>query len=226
MTVNRLSNQSIVGIIIVAIGIIFLVDSLGLMETGSVFRWWPSLIILAGVWRLVANRFAYLFGPLLMISIGVFIQLLMLGLDIGGLWPVILIILGVLLFVGGPRLRKLGRGRREHRDDVNALGVFSRADVKSQSKTFQGGQTTALMGSAVLDLTNTEIENRPAILEATAIFGSVEIRVPSQWVVRNDALAFFGGNEDKRQHAGTSDDSEPDLVIKGLAMFGSIEVKD
>lgn len=92
------------GILLVALGALFLADQFSVLSFGHVFaRWWPSLLILAGVLNLL-ERPAKVFAPVVMIVVGVAVQLSKLGyLELGQvwkLWPLVLITMGVSIMAG------------------------------------------------------------------------------------------------------------------------------
>ena len=68
---------------------------------------------------------------------------------------------------------------------------------------------------------------RSSVLEASAIFGGGEIRVPENWQVSVQGVGIFGAYEDKTRHF-QPDSSQPTktLVVRGVAVFGGIEVKN
>jgi hypothetical protein len=74
---------------------------------------------------------------------------------------------------------------------------------------------------------NADIEGDQAVLEANAVFGGGEIRVPETWMVSLQGTGLFGAYEDKTRHF-QPDPSKPTktLVIKGVAIFGGIEVRN
>ena len=59
------------------------------------------------------------------------------------------------------------------------------------------------------------------------IFGGCGIKVPLDWNVRNEVTTIFGAFTDKRgdtfQHS--SYDPSKTIVIKGITVFGGVEVK-
>jgi hypothetical protein len=60
-----------------------------------------------------------------------------------------------------------------------------------------------------------------------AVFGGIEIRVPRTWRVERESAAVFGSFEDKTVPPRPEPGFEPPtLVIRGNAVFGSIEVKN
>lgn len=95
------NKHLIIGIIIVGVGIILLLDQLGLAEANEIFRLWPLILIYFGVQKLISapnvtSRFWGAFITLL----GISFQLEALGLRgirFGTIWPVFLICAGVLM---------------------------------------------------------------------------------------------------------------------------------
>ena len=61
---NRItSTQFVIGLVVIAVGVLFLLDSVNVIDTGDVFQWIPSLFILLGLWLLVKNRFRRVARP-------------------------------------------------------------------------------------------------------------------------------------------------------------------
>ena len=239
------SGRLIAGIIIIAIGALFLLNSTGIADVGGLTKWWPMIIVLLGVWRLIAQKFRSLFGPLLLIAIGVTLQLWQLdisGLDFGTLWPAILIVVGIAILAGGFNRRRRRRGRRNSSTSRNAspiidVDVSSYADpdddtlhavVGSQDRIisgdFQSASINVVMGSGSLDLRNARIVDKPATLEASVVMGEVKVRVPAEWNVRIANSSQMGETKDARPLQSDSD--SPDLIIRGSVTMGSLQITD
>ena len=239
------SGRLIAGIIIIAIGALFLLNSTGIADVGGLTQWWPMIIVLLGVWRLIAQKFRSLFGPLLLIAIGVILQLWQLdisGLDFGTLWPAILIVVGIAILAGGFNRRRRRRGRRNSSTSRNAspiidVDVSSYADpdddtlhavVGSQDRIisgdFQSASINVVMGSGSLDLRNARIVDKPATLEASVVMGEVKVRVPAEWNVRIANSSQMGETKDARPLQSDSD--SPDLIIRGSVTMGSLQITD
>ena len=240
------SGRLIAGIIIIAIGALFLLNSTGIADVGGLTKWWPMIIVLLGVWRLIAQKFRSLFGPLLLIAIGVILQLWQLdisGLDFGTLWPAILIVVGIAILAGGFNRRRRRRGRRNSSTSRNAspiidVDVSSYADpdddtlhavVGSQDRIisgdFQSASINVVMGSGSLDLRNARIVDKPATLEASVVMGEVKVRVPAEWNVRIANSSQMGETKDTRGGAGKADGA-PDLIVNGSVTMGSLQITD
>ncbi len=224
MQTRTVPDRVVIGLIIILLGIVFLLDTTDLLKTGGA-RWWPSAFILWGLWRLLSTGFREVTGPLILIAVAAFVLALTLGVDTGKFWPILLILVGVLVLVGGTRARSHAR-ELSGPDDVNLVAVVGGVERKVTSQGFRGGQITAVMGGVDLDLRETKVAEAPATLDITAIMGGVEIRVPSDWSVRVDAAAILGGSGDERKHVEpVATQGPPHLVVTGLALLGGISIK-
>jgi predicted membrane protein len=236
------TRRFIFGIIIIAIGALFLLNSTGIANVGGLTKWWPSLIILLGVWRLIANRFRNLFGPLLLIAIGVILQLWQLdafGLSFGVLWPAIVIVAGIAILAGGFRRRGHNRRRRDfspvapvvvdvedthNSDEDHTLNAVLCSDSRRVSGDFQRGSINVVMGSGSLDLRNARIVDKPATLDVSVVMGEVKVCVPDEWSVRFDNTTQMGESKDTRGNPRDTD--TPDLITGGSVTMGSLQITD
>jgi predicted membrane protein len=88
-------------------------------------------------------------------------------------------------------------------------------------KNLNKGEISAVFGSAEINLLQSDISEK-AVLEISAVFGSVRLIIPSHWNVIIEASAVLGGIDDYRpKHTIYSDKT---LIIKGAAVFGGIEI--
>ena len=239
---SGLGGRFFFGILVIAIGVLFLVDKTGIAELDSLLEWWPSLIILYGAWRLVANRFRSLFWPILLIAIGAFFQLGELGFDVNlsDYWPVALIAIGILILAGGLRRRR--RRRRQPTpspessriidvdvyssspDDEDTLHTVVGSQDKIFSGDFQSGSVNIVMGSGTLDMRDARIVDKPATLEVSIVMGEVKVRVPAEWNVQIANSATMADAKDTRTRENDSHD--PDLIIRGSVTMGSLQITD
>jgi hypothetical protein len=103
--------------------------------------------------------------------------------------------------------------------------VFGGVDRHISAQDFHGARCTAVFGACKIDLRDAQMQGREAVVEAYAVFGGVEIRVPEDWEVVNHSFALFGGTGDKRRHSPRGPDSKT-LILEGAAIFGGVEVKN
>ena len=97
---GRVGSGVFFGGLVLALGVLFLANNLGVVTFGGgIFQWWPIVLIAIGVWLLISSGFRRLVAPLVLIGIGAIFLLGNLGLSIDLLnyWPVLLIIIGAVV---------------------------------------------------------------------------------------------------------------------------------
>jgi hypothetical protein len=154
------------------------------------------------------------------------------------LWPLILIGVGILLLFQRTYEWKVRMPRgRVHRgfafdeskatpDRINIDAIFSGGKRVITSQNFQGGAITTVFGGVELDLRQAGMAADSAVLEIDAIFGGVEVRIPANWSAVVHGVGIFGGFGD---HTAQPYPPLPDtrqLIVKGSAVFGGVEVKN
>jgi len=68
------------------------------------------------------------------------------------------------------------------------------------AKDFRSARLFAVFGGYEVDLSRAEMAGNEAYVEANAVFGGGEIRVPLNWKVVLQGMGVFGGYNDKTQH--------------------------
>jgi predicted membrane protein len=224
----------ITGAILMVVGLAFLLDNLGYISIGSLWRFWPMLLVLAGVLNFLYRRRAW--GTLLMLA-GILLQLNQLGKIHFGwaqIWPMALIALGLFVIWGTLEGRNksvvsTSTAGGDPRTTLNEAVVFGGLERRMTSQDFQGGDVTAIFGGVELDLSEANMQANQATLAITAIFGGVEVRVPPNWQVAFRGAPIFGGIEDKTRTTRVDNPASPNLktlVITGAVIFGGLEIKN
>jgi hypothetical protein len=208
------------GLLVVAAGVVLLLDNAGTLDAGEVFAtWWPSVLILAGVLTFAANPRHW---PVALIITAVGVTFLLSNLDIVDIGdfviPAVLILVGLLVIFG----RGLG-SRTETGDRVNSFNVFSGSEIASHSKEFQGGSVSAIFGGAEVDLRDTE-PAPDARLDVFTAFGGVEVTVPEGWQVDIKGLPLFGGIDNATAKEALAANA-PRLSVSATVLFGGLEIK-
>jgi predicted membrane protein len=223
--VRRDRGPVIGGVVFIVVGLVLLLEKLGFLPYGFALHFWPMIFIVIGIVKI-----AYAGGRptgAVLIGLGVLLQLNEMGithLRFWDLWPVLIIVAGVaMLWQALIRERPSVSGNPE----FDAVYIFGGGDRVVNTTNFKGGSLFALFGGYKVDLTHADIDGNHAILEASAMFGGGEIRVPEAWQITVTGAGIFGAYEDKTRHF-QPDPSKPTktLVIKGVAIFGGIEVKN
>ena len=82
-----------------------------------------------------------------------------------------------------------------------------------------------VMGGTELNFSQSDIKGEVPI-QLTQVFAGTKIVVPSDWDVRSDIVAIFGGIEDKRSIENSAINPEKVLVLKGMSIFAGIEIRN
>lgn len=229
---GRSGGGLLMGAILVLVGLAFLLDHMGYVSVNSLWRFWPVLVVLAGVLNFVSRNRPW---GLFLMAVGVVLQLNQLGVTHFGwrdFWPMMLIALGILVLWGSFGWRKSSPVSAstggDPRTTLNEAVVFGGLERRMISQDFQGGDITAIFGGVELDLTEAHILGNEATLAITAIFGGVELRIPVGWQIAFRGAPIFGGVEDKTRTAHVDDPASPlkTLVITGAVIFGGLEIKN
>lgn len=111
-----------------------------------------------------------------------------------------------------------------HEDVIDTTNIFSGSKKINLSKNFRGGEVTNIFGGSEINLTKADIQGR-AELEVTCIFGGTKLIVPPDWNIQQEAVAIFGGVDDKRPVTGLQENPSKTLVIKGTVLMGGIDIR-
>ena len=93
------------------------------------------------------------------------------------------------------------------------------------SKNFKGGEINCFMGGAEINLSQADIR-QPVSLEVNNIFGGTKLVLPSDWYVKNDINAVFGGVEAKRNITNQMPDMSKSISLRGHCVFGGLEISN
>jgi hypothetical protein len=215
--------HALVGALLVALGVLFLLDALDVLSAGSVIgSWWPIVIVVIGFLRLVGRPPDRLGGGITA-AIGLVLLAVTLDLIEGSaltlVWPLALMALGAYLVFSRSQA-----GRRPlDVDSVSAVVLFSGRELAPTSQTFTGGSLVAFFGGFELDLRGCRLAEG-AHLDVTTAFGGCEIRVPPGWRIDVRGPAIFGGVDNGARGQPLPPDA-PILSLRVLALFGGVEVK-
>jgi predicted membrane protein len=213
------------GVVFIVVGLVLMLEKMGIVPHGFGLHFWPCIFIVIGILKI-----AYAGGRptgTALIAVGIFLQLHELGIirmSFWDLWPVFIIIAGGAMLwqaLAGPEAAV------STNPQFDSLYIFGGGERYVNTKNFKGGRLFAVFGGYKIDLSHADIEGDQAVLDASAVFGGGEIRVPDNWHVSLQGAGIFGAYEDKTRHY-QPDPTKPTktLIVKGVAMFGGIEVKN
>jgi predicted membrane protein len=220
-----LTSQFLFGAIVILVGLLLLLETTGLVSTSDLLVYAPLLFVGLGVWALVQSRFRNIVGPVVLIFVAGAWQLVRLDYatadEMIAFWPVLVIAFGLSIILGQIR----SRVRTTDTAFTNGFAAFGGVEKRNTSKAFEGADLTAMFGGAELDLRDADIEEKPAQINAVALFGGVEVIVPRDWNVQMDVLPILGGASDDRPRRENATD-ETHLMVTGFAAFGGVSITD
>ncbi len=231
---NSHNGKLVIGGLLIFVGAVLMLSNLDVFtfNTAHYLFSWRSILIYIGLVMLASRsnkRPAYI-----LMGIGAFFWLP----DIFGyslrfrdvFWPLIFIGLGFLLIYKQRTPRPVqydenGNPVEGNSGYLNDVSLFGGGIKIIQSKSFKGGNITAIMGGSEFDLRHVEFASNVAVIDVFTLFGGTKFIVPENWTVQSDALSILGGFSDKRHVSSEPDADGKVLVIKGIVMLGGIEVK-
>ena len=172
----------VVGLTIMAVGVVLLLDTLGIREVGSFMRYWPFLIVLFG-----ASLVAQAFKP---------VDPAAPKRQQGGVPCFFLFLLGVGMFwtFGLPGvIDTQASGRR-----ATATGIMGRAETNVPGDV-RNGRVAAVMGRSMLDLRQVNLApGETMTVDVFVTMGRAQVRIPDHWVVDASALPVMGSVDEDR----------------------------
>jgi hypothetical protein len=221
-TRTSMTSHLVVGICFMLLGVVLVLDRLGVVPADQSLRLWPIVLVVIGAvvvaqsLRRTGDRPA---GPDARSSlpVGLLVWLLILS-----------------LLVTAP----LRRGRRvESGDSVSLVALIGRDERTSWAKPFRQGSMTSVMGATFLDLRGAQVPaGGEAVLEVFALMGGVVVRVPDEWRVDLRVTPVMGGVDDERRRPIAIEEpdaveqvepsaSRPRLVVRGIAVMGGVKIE-
>jgi hypothetical protein len=236
----RVTPRLVVGLAIMLAGLVLALDSLGLLDGGIVFRFWPLVLVAVGIvkWvtppRQATTALVWMFAGLgfLLVTLG--------RMSFAGVWAMLLLFAGANIAWRALRPSRTGSGMAalgssqnptltgEAFDMVAVLGGCKTGSMSPEAGApvpdFKGGSAMAVMGGCEIDLRRAALpEGATATVDVFAMWGGIEIKVPEDWEVVNRGSAILGGFENKTRPLPGS---RKRLVVTGTAIMGGVEVKN
>lgn len=226
---RSLGFRILVGVGVIAVGIVFLLNNLHVIDAQYWLRLWPAVLIVFGLAHLTQYRSpGGVVWSVIMIFVGTAMvcdRLEFIALNIWDYWPLILVLAGIMLIT-----RNSFRHRQpfsfsvsgDASSTVTATAIMGGSRRYITSKDFHGGNLTALMGGIEIDLHEADIQTE-ATLDVFTMMGGIVLRVPEDWLIVVNALPIMGGVDDKTHPPM---ESTKRLNITGFLMMGGMEIKN
>lgn len=222
------------GIAIVALGVIFGGNALGVFNINVFFEgWWTLFIIIPSAVSLITEKEKV--SSLIFLAAGVILLLAaqnVFSFEVA--WKVILAI--ALVAVGlGIIFKGIFRGKNDKEVEKKVkdledgktmdsqMAVFSGTDRVYKDEVFSGANLLAVFGGVDLDLRDAKFTKDTAI-KAFCLFGGVDIGVPENVQIKVKSGFIFGGVSDDRK--STSEKGKYTIYIDAAGGFGGVSVDD
>ena len=217
------------GIVFIAIGIVIGLNALDITSINIFFKgWWTLLIIIPSLIGLFENKGEPKTGNLIGVVIGVALLLAIRGIIdfeiiLKLMIPFIFVAIGLSIIFNETVKSKISTKVKEAKKDGldNYTATFSGQKVEKDGEEFKGANLDAVFGSVILDLRKAIID-KEAVIKANAIFGGVEIFVPTNVNIKVKSTPIFGGVSNKSL---PNKDSEKTIYIDASCMFGGVDIK-
>jgi predicted membrane protein len=238
------SGKAIAGYVLIAVGILFLLDNLGILRGYDFWEFWPVILIIVGINHLLRPRQpGHRTWGALELAVGLFFLLRTLGvfwISIGKVWPAILVAAGAhLIWQASARQRREqsapegapagpgGPGELIASSKLDELAIFGGGDRVVRTADFRGGDVFVLFGGFDIDLREAVMTGNSAAIDVFVCFGGLDLRVPEGWNVVVQASPIFGSSEYKPPPGGSLPPAadRKTLTITGAVIFGGVEVK-
>lgn len=225
----RSMPRLLIGLAVLAAGLLWTLDNLNVLESERIIDWWPAVLVAIGGVRLL-DPAASKVPSVILIGLGFAFLLDNFGVwdfDLGDLIPLLIAGLGVKLVFDALRRRSEATSPNFANADADAVvhsfAMMASVKRRSLATDFRGGDANAIMGGVELDLTGAQIApGQQAVIDTFAFWGGIEIRVPETWRVINEVFPLMGGFEDST----VAPSSGPVLVVRGTAIMGGVNVKN
>lgn len=226
----RKVGNTLWGIVLIVLGIIFTLNALEITDINVFFTgWWTFLIIIPSLIELIARENKTWSLIWLIVGIILFLScqgLLDFELVMKLIIPVALILIGINLIFKDKIDKRLKDKIKQMNSNNEKLeeycATFGEINQKFENQEFKGASADAIFGSIDLDLRNSTI-NHDQIIKATAVFGGIDVIVPSNVNVKVKSTPIFGGVSNKTNIK--YDENLPTIYVDAFCMFGGVTIK-
>ena len=222
------------GIAIIALGIIFGGNTLGLFNIDIFFDgWWALFIIVPSFISLITEKEKI--SSLVFLVCGIILLLAaqdVFSYDVA--WKVILalalVVIGASIIVKSTLHSKndeeVEKKVNELKDDKkmdSQVALFSGNERVYNKEVFSGSNLVAVFGGVDLDLRNATF-NKDTVIKAFCLFGGIDIKVPEDVLIKIKSGFIFGGIADDRK--AKTGKGKYTIYIDAAGGFGGVDIKD
>lgn len=223
------SHQIAIGLCILLLGVLLVLDRLGIVGADQTLRYWPVGLIIIGA-SVMLQAFRHTEPAKGSVPWGAIVWLLILGFALSHVFD--------------------RRAAATHADDERNISLFALigGEKRQAGANVRLADITAVMGGAQLDLRGVQPKpGEDVVVDVFNLMGGSVIYVPPDWTVDTRAVAIMGGIADQRRRGRRisvdispasprseqdveASDAErpatpPRLVIRGYVAMGGLAIK-
>lgn len=218
------------GFVLVIVGIILGLKEFNVINFNIFFDgWWTLFIIVPCFIDLFSDKDKT--GDIIGILIGLLLLLACLDLInfdtvLRLIFPAILVIIGLSFMCKDLFNRKINdaiKKLNENKSGNEIAATFGGQKISYDNEEFKGATFNAVFGGIDCDLRNSIIKN-DVVINASSIFGGIDIKVPSDVKVIIKSSSIFGGVSDDRRKKEETEKSKV-IYVNATCLFGGVDIK-
>ena len=217
------------GIILVIIGVIIGLNTIGITDIDIFFDgWWTLVIIVPCFIGLFTNKDKT--GNIIGLLVGVILLLGMQNIiDFNLIWklllPSIIVIIGLSLIFKNTfnskinnEIKKLNNKNTKNNE---YCATFSGQRIDFPNEEFKGATLNSVFGSITCDLREAKIKE-DVVINASSVFGGIDIIVPDDVNIKIKSNSIFGGVNNKKKN---NEDKKYTIYVNASCLFGGVDIK-
>lgn len=230
---NKIRNV-LWGVVLIILGLLIGAKVLGFVDINIFFDGWWTLFIIVPCFIGLFDKGGKT-GNIIGIILGV--ALLLACRDVVSfdmIWklalPTVLVIVGLSIIFKDSAKRKINKefDKFSERFNTNEIknnehcAAFSGQKLKFDYECAKDCSLTAIFGGIEYDLRLATID-KDIFINATSIFGGIDIFVPDNVKVKVKSTSIFGGVEDKKR--SVADENAHTIYVNAVCIFGGVDIK-
>lgn len=217
------------GIILVIIGVIIGLNTMGITDIDIFFDgWWTLVIIVPCFIGLFTNKDKT--GNIIGLLVGVILLLGMQNIiDFNLIWklllPSIIVIIGLSLIFKNTfnskinnEIKKLNNKNTKNNE---YCATFSGQRIDFPNEEFKGATLNSVFGSITCDLRGAKIKE-DVVINASSVFGGIDIIAPDDVNIKIKSNSIFGGVNNKKKN---NEDKKYTIYVNASCLFGGVDIK-
>lgn len=217
------------GIILVIIGVIIGLNTIGITDIDIFFDGqWTLVIIVPCFIGLFTNKDKT--GNIIGLLVGVILLLGMQNIiDFNLIWklllPSIIVIIGLSLIFKNTfnskinnEIKKLNNKNTKNNE---YCATFSGQRIDFPNEEFKGATLNSVFGSITCDLREAKIKE-DVVINASSVFGGIDIIVPDDVNIKIKSNSIFGGVNNKKKN---NEDKKYTIYVNASCLFGGVDIK-